>query len=398
MPDVDITAAAPPTVAILAGGTAGHIYPALALADAYRQRQAGIRLLFIGAAHGFEAELTRAHGERLALVDGAPLFGVGPLRKAEALWRLARGFRQARRLLRAEHVRLVIGFGGYVSAGTLLAARSLGLRTAIHEANAAPGLTNRLIARVVDRVFLGFDAARPRFPAVRSVVTGTPVRREFFLVGAAKERARPKRERHVLVTGGSLGSAFLNRLVPPLLRQLADHRPRLIVRHQTGHGSTDAVRSAYLSAGIPGEVVPYINDMPAAYAWADIAITCAGAITLGELAAAGLPALLVPLAAASEDHQRPNAQAFADATGVPWVAEADWRPATVAARLRPLLDDPEIWLATVRRLRALANPDAAGRLAAECDALLDSFPPAARLRRRGSQPRISPSRPRDGLR
>jgi len=176
--------------------------------------------------------------------------------------------------------------------------------------------------------------------------------------------------RRLLVTGGSLGSEFLNRAVPELVGRLRDLGLALEVRHQTGHRDAPAVARAYADAGIAASVTPYIDDMPGAYAWADFAITCAGAITLAELAAAGLPALLVPYAPASEDHQRPNAQAFADATGVWWVSEDAWRATTLAERLALLLTDETAWRALSARLRALAPFDAAARVVAECEALL----------------------------
>jgi UDP-N-acetylglucosamine--N-acetylmuramyl-(pentapeptide) pyrophosphoryl-undecaprenol N-acetylglucosamine transferase len=363
---------APRRVALVGGGTAGHVYPALAVAEAYRAAVPGTSPLFIGTPNGFERSILHTYGERLVLIDGAPFFGVGMRGRLRTLSQLARGTYQARHLLRTEAIALVVGFGGYASAGVLLAGRSLGLRTVIHEANLLPGLANRLVARIVDRVHLGFEAAKPWFPPAKTVVTGIPIRQVFMRIAAARRPpgARGDGTRRLLVTGGSLGSDFLNRCVPDLVRRVKDHGVSLEVRHQTGNREAATVGRAYADAGIPAVLSPYIDDMPAAYAWADAAITCAGAITLAELAAAGLPALVVPYAPASEDHQRPNARAFAEATGVWWVPEEAWHPAVLAERLASLLTDDVAWSALSARLRGLAPRDAAARVVADCESLL----------------------------
>lgn len=358
-------------VAFVAGGTAGHVYPALAVAAAYRRAVPSVCTLFVGAGAGFESHLVAAHGYRLESIAGAPLFGVGLAGKALAVGRLLAGIGRASRLLQAEGIQLVFGFGGYVSASTILAARSLGLSTAILELNAQPGLTNRLLGRIVDRVYLGSAAARPVFAGAKTVVTGVPVRPEVAGGGPAR-RAGPDSEHrfHILVTGGSLGSAFLNQHAAELLGRLAAYGVALGVLHQAGARDLEAVRRAYASVGLAVRVASYLEDMGDAYAWAHFAIACAGAGTLAELATTGLPALIVPLGAASEDHQTANARTFAAASGSAFVQEQDWDPARLAAQILEVLTHPDAWAAASERVRRLATPAAAAAVVADCEAML----------------------------
>jgi UDP-N-acetylglucosamine--N-acetylmuramyl-(pentapeptide) pyrophosphoryl-undecaprenol N-acetylglucosamine transferase len=376
--------APPRRVVLAAGGTAGHIVPALAVAEAYRAAAPDGQIIFIGTPVGLERHMVPPHGYRLELIPGTPLFGTGWSGRSKALHQLTMGFVRARRLLRREQIDLAIGFGGYTSAGALLAARSLGLRTAIHESNSAPGLANRLLGRWVDRVYLGFEAARPAFPAHKCRTVGIPVSRRFARLGAARQAPHGQnRPIHLLVTGGTLGSAFFNRVAPELAKQLIDRGVALEVLHQAGNvagvdwATRDArfsppdlqsVRDAYAARGVAAGVVPFIDDMTEAYGWADIALCCAGS-TLAELAAAALPAMAVPLASASEDHQRANVQAFAEQTGLWWCTEAQWDSVQVAARLATLCNDAQAWEMIADGLRRSAVNAAAADLVADCEAM-----------------------------
>jgi UDP-N-acetylglucosamine--N-acetylmuramyl-(pentapeptide) pyrophosphoryl-undecaprenol N-acetylglucosamine transferase len=291
-------------------------------------------------------------------LPAAPLFGVGPLGQLRAGWRVLRAQRTARALLAARRRELVIGSGGYVSAAPLLAARRLGLATAIIEPNVAPGLTNRMLGRLVDRVYLGSAAAQANFAAARRRLTGVPVRPGLTARVAVRAPGPPR----VLVTGGSGGSGFLNRAVPALLAALRERSGGLAVRHQSGIGDAAAVAAAYAALGLTAQVEPFIDDMAAAYAWADVAIAAAGAVTLAELAAVGLPALVVPLSTASEDHQTANARAFAAAGSGRWCGESDWD--------RDALVD---WLQSTLRTEAAPTPtvDAAAQaIVDDCEELL----------------------------
>jgi UDP-N-acetylglucosamine--N-acetylmuramyl-(pentapeptide) pyrophosphoryl-undecaprenol N-acetylglucosamine transferase len=306
------------------------------------------------------------------MVQGLPWFGVGVGGRLHATRTLVIGIAQARRLLRAQGTKLVIGLGGYASAGVLLAARSLGLRTVVHEANIVPGLANKLLGRLANRVYLGFKAASWAFPPDRTLITGNPVRAEIAAVGDTKRRTWRTVHQPVciLVMGGSQGAPFLNRHVPDLLRQVAGHGLALEVRHQVGDDNPEPVRARYARAQLSASVMPYIEDMADTYRWADFAIVRSGSGTIAELAACGLPALLVPLPNSASDHQTVNAIAFAEAGGGWWSREADWQVQVQAAQLVSLLSDTNALTDMAERARRLAMPEAAHMLVTDCEALM----------------------------
>ncbi|HEX6211882.1 MAG TPA: UDP-N-acetylglucosamine--N-acetylmuramyl-(pentapeptide) pyrophosphoryl-undecaprenol N-acetylglucosamine transferase [Methylomirabilota bacterium] len=354
-------------LAMVVGDTAGHVLPALAVAAAYRQHAPDVDVLFLSAADGHASRLVPAAGYRLEIVPGAPLARAGVIGRLAAVGRTVEGFAAARRLLAAAGARLVIGSGGYASGGVLLAARSLGLRTALIEPNVEPGLANRLLARVAHRAYLTHPATERFFPTGRSLVTGTPVQPRIVQALDPERRpgARP-RPRRLLVTGGSRGDAFLAAEAPPLARALAARGLALSVCHQTGQVPADEVARAYRNAGVPASVSPYL-DMACAYATADLAIARAGAGTLAELALAGLPALLVPLADAAADHQAVNARAAADAGSAIWIRERDWTVERVVDLVWPLLTRMDVWDRMAAAARRQARPDAAAAVVEDCE-------------------------------
>jgi UDP-N-acetylglucosamine--N-acetylmuramyl-(pentapeptide) pyrophosphoryl-undecaprenol N-acetylglucosamine transferase len=360
-------------VAIVGGGTAGHVYPALAFGDAYRRLLGEeVEILFIGTSEGFEARLLPKSGEHVELVPGSPFFGVGMRGKTRALLSTIAGLSAARHLLKQKQIQLVVGFGGYASAGALLAAKAIGLRTAIHESNIVPGLTNRALGRIVDRVYLGFEEGRRGFPVRRAVVTGIPVRESVLRAAQARRTPLRSRPARILVTGGSQGSSFLNERAPELMHELCERGVDIQVRHQAGENGCTLVREGYAQVETDAEVTSYIDDMAEAFAWADFAICCSGAGTLAELAACGLPSLLVPLAGSTRDHQAANAKVFATATGGWWVREEDWNAEALARQIMPLLTDDAAWRDFSERARRLSKPDAARALVADCEEALRS--------------------------
>jgi UDP-N-acetylglucosamine--N-acetylmuramyl-(pentapeptide) pyrophosphoryl-undecaprenol N-acetylglucosamine transferase len=360
----------PRRVALATGGTAGHVTPALAVADAYRAARPDASVIFIGSASGFEQRLIAAHGYTFEAIPAAPLYGVTAWRRLQAFSHLAAGVRHARRVLAQNGVQLVIGFGGYASAGAVLAARSLGLAVAVHDANATPGLTNRVLAHVVDRILVGWDGALQHVAAGRSRCTGTPIRSTLAALAGAPHRPPDAARARVLVYGGSQGSPFLNRHAPELAAVLRQSGFAVEVRHVSGREPPQPVRAAYAAHGIAAEVVEHLHDIAAAYRWADVAVASAGAVALAELAAAALPALLVPLAAAAHDHQASNAAVFAAATGAPWVREEAWDASAVGRELAALLADRDAWRGLSERTARLARADAAAAVVSECEALL----------------------------
>jgi UDP-N-acetylglucosamine--N-acetylmuramyl-(pentapeptide) pyrophosphoryl-undecaprenol N-acetylglucosamine transferase len=344
-------------VAIVGGGTAGHVYPALAVAEAYRAIVPEAEITFLGTGLGFEGRIIPATGCRLETIPGSPLFGTDVVGKLRALKNAVGGMTASTRIFRRERIEGLLSFGGYASAGPVLAARRARLPIALCEPNVIPGLSNRMLARLADQIYLGSSEAASAFRRGASVVTGVPVRSSISAPArAGRSIGEPFR---ILVLGGSLGSSFLNRMTPALIAAMLGRGLRLEVRHQTGAPHDDEVRSAYRRAGVAATVTAFVAEIAPLYAWADLAITCAGAITLAELAVVALPALVVPLATASEDHQAANARAFHEASGCPWVRESEWETGRLAAELQRLLEGEDTLRRLQQRLKAIAVPTAA---------------------------------------
>lgn len=358
--------AQPLRVAIAGGGTGGHVTPALAIAAALEAAGVGAPL-FVGTAHGLEARLVPARGYRLHTLPGSRLVGGGLIAKIKGLWGLMLGIFAARRVLLQERIEVVIGVGGYASGAALLAARTLGLPTAIHESNAVPGLTNRVLGRLVGRVWIGMAAAAASFAVAKTTLVGNPVRPEIASLRTPRSLPIPgSRPLAVLIVGGSQGARFLNDEVPSLLAAVCAAGVPLRVRHQVGKLEAAPVRAAYAAAGIEADVVAYIDDMAGALSAADLAITRAGSGTLAELAAAGLPALLVPFPFAAGDHQAANAAAFCAAGAGTWSNQAAWQVQKLAPWIVSLLTDPAAYQRASQAARAAGHPDAATVLVADC--------------------------------
>jgi len=338
-------------VAVAGGGTAGHVTSAVAILAAYRANF-DADVYFIGCRDGFAARLIPAGGFELKIIPIAPYVRQSMAGKAWALVELVRETLAARRLLKARQTDLVIGLGGYASLGAILAAKLLGIPSVIHEANVFPGLANRMLGSLADRVFLGWEQARGSFQT-KSVVTGNPIRRNMGAL--ARQLREPGRDLQIVVTGGSAGSPFLNENVPLLLARVRDLGVPLKVRHQAGAGETERVRGRYQGQGIQARIEEFIDDMAAAYRESDYVITAAGALTLAELAMAGLPALLVPQSAAAGGHQIANAEVYSELSGGAWVREEDWDSERLAVSLAATLGDLDVLVAQANRLRGWAH-------------------------------------------
>jgi UDP-N-acetylglucosamine--N-acetylmuramyl-(pentapeptide) pyrophosphoryl-undecaprenol N-acetylglucosamine transferase len=350
------TATSAPLVVLAGGGTGGHVTPALAMADAFVA--AGWRVRFLGTEQGFEARMVPARGYDIAFVPGSRLVGGGLSTKIRGLRALWQGIQVAKSLLVQWQPQLVIGVGGYASGAALLAARWAGIHTAIHESNAVPGLTNKVLGNLVDRVYLGFAAALVDFPREVSMVSGNPVRPEIAKVGPARQ-IRMDRPARVLITGGSQGAQFLNERLPPLLALVSATGLRLEIRHQIGKQDPAPVAAAYEAAGLTAELFAFTDDMAGYLAWADFAVTRSGSGTVAELAAAGLPALLVPFPHAAGDHQAANAKAFCDAGAGWWARQEEWNEGQLAANLAEMLKNRVMWQAASDAALGFALPDAA---------------------------------------
>ncbi|TAN08400.1 MAG: undecaprenyldiphospho-muramoylpentapeptide beta-N-acetylglucosaminyltransferase [Rhodanobacteraceae bacterium] len=352
----------PAPVMIMAGGTGGHIFPGLAVADALQAR--GVPVLWLGAEGGMETRIVPKHHLELRTVPVRGLRGKGIAERLTAPWMLLRACIAAWRIVRAAEPRSVLSLGGYVAGPGGIAAWLQRRPLLVHEQNRVAGLTNRVLARRARHVMSGFPGAF--LPALKPEWTGNPVRAEIAALAAPAERfaARDGAPR-LLILGGSLGARTLNLGLPNALSLIPDER-RPAVLHQCGAAHLDATRAAYVRAEVDARVEPFLDDMAAAYAWADLAVCRAGALTLAELAAAGLGAVLLPFPHAVDDHQTKNAEGFVAAGAAELVQDRDFDAARFAGMLERLLRDPARRLAMANAARTLARPDAAALIAQRC--------------------------------
>jgi len=356
-------------IAMAVGDTAGHVLPAIAVAEAFAARFDDSEVHFFAAGAGTGHWLVEQAGFTLDRVTGSPIARVDRLAQMAALGRAAAGAVQARKLLARHRVRLVIGTGGYGSAGALVAARTLGLKTALIEPNVEPGLANRVLARIVHRAYVACPEAAAALPAVRSVVSGLPVRRAMAQSVAGRHRPEwPKLK--LLVTSGSRGEQFLGICVPPFVLELKKAGMQVEVRHQGGTRAAE-IQQHYERLGIEASTEPFIDDMGCALAWADFVVARAGAGTSAELALAGVPSLLVPLSDAANDHQAINAKAIAARGAALWIREEDWDTAVLAQRVIAIVRDGQAWQSMARAITALAMPDAADQIVRDCETLME---------------------------
>lgn len=347
---------------LMAGGTGGHVFPALAVAQ--RLQAAGWQVHWLGSQGGMEIELVQKSGIAVSALPVSGLRGAGVLRLLAAPLRLLAALRGALAVVRRERPDVVLGFGGFASGPGGVAARLSRVPLVVHEQNAIPGLTNRLLARIATRVLVAFPAAQ-RVLAGGELV-GNPVRDAIRAIDAPGERLVGRAGAlRVLVLGGSLGARALNENVPAAL-ELVARDAAVDVRHQTGRNDHAMVVDAYARRKLAAQVVPFIDDMAAAWAWADLAICRAGALTVSELAAAGVPAILVPYPHAVDDHQTHNAALLVDAGAARLLPQQELTPESLAAAIGALGDRAAL-RAMAACARQVAPGDAAGRIQSICE-------------------------------
>ena len=349
-------------VLIMAGGTGGHVFPALAVAQELSARD--VPVVWLGTQRGLEAEVVPAHGVPIEWLTIVGLRRKGWSTTLLFPLRLARAVMQAWRIFVRVDPCVALGMGGFASGPGGLAAWLRRVPLVIHEQNAVPGLTNRVLAHLATRTL---QAVPHTFrAAARAVVTGNPVRGEISAIPAPEQRlAHRAGELRILVFGGSSGAAALNDVLPEACARLPKDSVR--IRHQAGRlADVDAIRARYREAGLDAEVARFITDMSAAYAWADLVICRAGAITVAELAIAGVASLLVPYPYAVDDHQTSNARYLTAAGAAELIPQPQLDAARLAARLRELQQDRAQLLRMARAARELAQPDAARNVAENC--------------------------------
>jgi len=350
------------------GGTGGHLFPAVALAEQLRAEDPASEVLFVGTERGLEFRLLPELGWPLRTIPMSGWAGLGFAARTKSLLRLGGSLHLARRIIGEFRPDVVVGVGGYASVPVLLAASASGVPYLIHEQNAWPGLANRLLGRWAKRVCLSFAEAARGFRRVPAVVTGNPVR-------AAMEHcpALPEGPPRLLVFGGSHGARAINRAMLEALPHLQHWRNTLHIVHQAGNADVDMVRSGYQAADWQGvEVQPFITDMAAAYAGSSLVVCRAGATTLAELTACGRPAVLIPYPYAANNHQVANATALAVKGAAIMIEERFLKPQELGILIDGLLADRARLASMSAAARSLARPGAAARLLAECRAVAEA--------------------------
>jgi UDP-N-acetylglucosamine--N-acetylmuramyl-(pentapeptide) pyrophosphoryl-undecaprenol N-acetylglucosamine transferase len=358
------------TIVIAAGGTGGHLYPAIALAREFLRQNPATRVVFVGTTRGLESKVLAHEGFELALISARPIMGRGLFDVIKGLWAMPASLWQCRKLLRERGAGLVIGVGGYTSPMMIMAAALARIPRVILEPNAYPGLANKAVGPFAQRVFLAFSSASNSFHAAKIRIVGTPIRKDFLMQASASSVEKRAGRHHVLIFGGSQGAKAINSAaiegLPALLRQ----RPGITITHQTGESDHARVKEAYDRAGASVEVVPFVYDMPAAICAADLVVARAGAMTVAELTACGKPAILIPLPTAIYDHQAKNAKVMEDAGAAVIIRQAQLSGERLAQLLAGMLDDPRKLRAMSAASLSLRRTDAAEAIVRECYALI----------------------------
>jgi UDP-N-acetylglucosamine--N-acetylmuramyl-(pentapeptide) pyrophosphoryl-undecaprenol N-acetylglucosamine transferase len=347
----------PLAVVIAGGGTGGHLYPGIAVARELLRRMPEAKVTFAGTARGIEARVVPREGFELDLLRSAALKATSPAARLRGLGLLPLGGVDAWRILSKRRPDIVLGVGGYSSGPVVLAAAMRGIPTMLLEQNAAPGLTNRLLAHVVSAAAVNF-ASTVSFFGRRAFVAGNPIRQEFVAAATRETRddgagAAPR----VLIFGGSQGAHAINMAMVEAAPRLADGR--LALTHQTGERDLESVRAAYRKAGLDARVEPFLYEMDREMTAADLVVCRAGATTLAELTAAGKPAVLIPLPTAADDHQRKNAEVMVAAGAAEMIEQKDLSGEAIAGRIAALVADADRRARMATAARALARPDAA---------------------------------------
>jgi UDP-N-acetylglucosamine--N-acetylmuramyl-(pentapeptide) pyrophosphoryl-undecaprenol N-acetylglucosamine transferase len=339
---------------IAGGGTGGHVFPALAIAQEWLARGNEREVVLVGTKRGIEMKLVPQAGLPLEMLRVAGLKGKGGATLLKNLAMLAPAMLDARRVLRKHQPVAAFGVGGYAAGPMLLATWLACVPNVIFEPNAAPGLTNRVLARISTRIATGYEISA-RAWGKKAIVTGCPVRTEFFSI-TSRRLGTPFR---LLVTGGSQGALPINRTFVDAMDRLAARKNEMAIVHQTGERDYDAVRTAYARRGINAEVVPFLTNMAERFAWADVIVCRAGAITAAEVAAAGRAAIFIPFGRATDSHQLRNAQEMTRAGAGRLISEAELTAEMLTGEIFSLLDQPHEIEKIATAARGLARPYAA---------------------------------------
>jgi len=348
---------------VAGGGTGGHLFPGIAVANGMRERIVETKVLFIGTSRIVDQQALAGLGFELAALECGGVKGLGVMTRFRNLVQMPKAVLEARRMLKTFKPDLVLGVGGYVTGPVLLAARSLGVPIAIHEQNSVPGMANRIAGYLADRVFISLPC-KPEFAPQKTLQTGNPVRGEILEAAAVpcEGHAVPT----LLVLGGSQGAHRVNMLMLEAMQILAQQQVQLNLIHQTGSADEMMVREGYERIGVQAEVSAFIRDMAQVYRRADLAVSRAGATTLAELAVMGVPALLIPYPYAADDHQTTNGRYYENGHGCRVLSQAALTGEILTKTISEYLQNSEELHNMSANMKTMAMPEATNRIVDEC--------------------------------
>lgn len=351
-------------IVIAGGGTGGHLFPGIAVAEEFIKRDRQTEILFIGTKRGIESKLLGALGFELRTIDVEGIKGRGLKALIKGIYQVPQSIWQSRRILKQFCPQIVIGVGGYASGPAVLAAHFMGMPTAIAEQNTVPGITNRILGKFADKIFVTYAQTSTLFSTAKVLLSGNPVRAAFS--GVRSPQKEVKDFRQLLIFGGSQGAAAINKSVVEMLPQLQKMKTKVRILHQTGARDAESVRASYERYGIEAKVTPFIVDMVDAYRQADLIICRAGATSLAEITAAGKATVLIPFPFATNDHQTGNAQALADKGAAIMINEKDLNGNKLFEVVAELLSDPSKLRMMEENSARLGNVNAAATIVDAC--------------------------------
>jgi UDP-N-acetylglucosamine--N-acetylmuramyl-(pentapeptide) pyrophosphoryl-undecaprenol N-acetylglucosamine transferase len=357
---------------IAGGGTGGHLFPGIAIAEAFIENEMGNEVLFIGTERGIESKVLTGGKFPLRTIRAMPLKGRSFLEKVKALRSIPMAVAEAYSILKSFQPQLVLGVGGYASGPTLLAASLLGIKRAIHEQNVIPGMTNRILKWFSQRIFVSFEETKKYFPEKKTIVTGNPIRRDILQPGAeVKGIEKRKGDRFaLLIFGGSAGAHRINQAMMEALDHLQEMKSFLKFFHQTGREDVDWVSKGYQEKGFDAVVMPFIKDMATYYQVTDLVVCRSGASTVSELAICGKAAILIPYPHAAHNHQVINAQKLVDLGATRMIRDEELNGSLLAQTIHHLYDHPEERARMEEQIRLVGRPKAAEEIVEHCYALV----------------------------
>ncbi len=353
-------------IIIAGGGTGGHLFPGIAVAREIQSRHRNTEVLFVAGRKRMETGILSTYQFQTEFIDVKGLKGQGWKQGLQVLARIPKSIMQSVSIIRRFSPSVVLGVGGYSSGPFCLTARGMGIPTAIHEQNSYPGLTNRMLTRIVDRTFISFETCEPYLKTKKKVLTGNPVREELIRENAN----RPQNEDFsVLVVGGSQGARAINEAFVETLVQWKDAGKKIRVTHQTGQADYERVQTDYTNKGLSGKVAPFIKAMAEAYGSADMVVGRAGATTIFELAALGKPSVLIPYPFAANNHQETNANALFNTGGAEMIHQKDLNGESLSRVLMKYMNNRAALKKMGERARRIYRPDAAKKIVDELEAI-----------------------------